>query len=44
MSIDTVTAHTKAIFRHFNVWRRADLLARWVRRGWGSRFCWFDDA
>jgi DNA-binding CsgD family transcriptional regulator len=31
----TVNVHTKLIFRHFGVSSRAELLARWVRRGWG---------
>lgn len=38
----TVNVHTKAIFRHFGVQSRAELLARWVRRGWGSRCAWGD--
>ncbi len=36
----TVNVHTKVIFRHFGVRGRAELLARWVRRGWGSRAAW----
>jgi DNA-binding CsgD family transcriptional regulator len=31
----TVNVHTKAIYKHFGVSSRAELLARWVRRGWG---------
>ena len=38
----TVNQHTKLIFRHFGVQSRAELLARWVRRGWGGRFAWAD--
>jgi DNA-binding CsgD family transcriptional regulator len=30
----TVNVHTKLIYRHFGVLSRAELLARWVRRGW----------
>lgn len=30
----TVNQHTKRIFAHFRVNSRAELLARWVRRGW----------
>lgn len=30
----TVNVYTKQIFRHFGVQSRAELLARWVRRGW----------
>ncbi|HWE38715.1 MAG TPA: helix-turn-helix transcriptional regulator [Isosphaeraceae bacterium] len=40
MSPFTVNEHTKAIYRHFGVRGRAELLARWVRRGWGGRFAW----
>jgi DNA-binding CsgD family transcriptional regulator len=36
----TVNVHTKAIFAHFGVGGRAELLAIWVRRGWGGRFSW----
>jgi DNA-binding CsgD family transcriptional regulator len=42
MSAYTVNHHTKAIFRHFRVKSRPELLARWIRRGWGSRFSWAD--
>lgn len=40
---NTVNQHVKVIFRHFGVRSRAELLARWVRRGWGSRFAWADE-
>jgi DNA-binding CsgD family transcriptional regulator len=36
----TVNVHTKVIYQHFNVQSRAELLARWIRRGWGSRCAW----
>jgi DNA-binding CsgD family transcriptional regulator len=36
----TVNQYTKLIFRHFGVNSRPELLARWIRRGWGSRFPW----
>ena len=36
----TVNAHTKAIYRHFGVRGRAELLARWIRRGWSRGFGW----
>jgi DNA-binding CsgD family transcriptional regulator len=39
----TVNQYTKTIFRHFGVGGRAELLARWVRRGWGGRCAWADD-
>jgi DNA-binding CsgD family transcriptional regulator len=39
----TVNQYVKVIFRHFGAATRAELLARWVRRGWGSRFAWADD-
>jgi DNA-binding CsgD family transcriptional regulator len=32
----TVNEYTKRIYQHFGVQGRAELLARWVRRGWGS--------
>lgn len=38
----TVNGYAKVIFRHFGVGSRAELLARWVRRGWGNRFAWAD--
>lgn len=38
----TVNQYAKVIFRHFGVQSRAELLARWVRRGWGGRFSWAD--
>jgi DNA-binding CsgD family transcriptional regulator len=38
----TVNEYTKQIYRHFGVCSRAELLARWVRRGWGGRFAWAD--
>jgi DNA-binding CsgD family transcriptional regulator len=38
----TVNVHTKVIYRHFGVRSRAELLARWLRRGWGSRCAWVD--
>jgi DNA-binding CsgD family transcriptional regulator len=31
----TVNEYTKRIYRHFGMNGRAELLARWVRRGWG---------
>lgn len=40
MSCYTVNDHTKLIFKHFGVTSRAELLARWIRRSWGSRFAW----
>jgi hypothetical protein len=36
----TVNQYAKQIFAHFGVGSRAELLARWVRRGWGGRFVW----
>lgn len=39
----TVNGYAKAIYQHFGVRSRAELLARWVRRGWGSRFVWADE-
>ncbi|MBX9583725.1 MAG: helix-turn-helix transcriptional regulator [Gemmataceae bacterium] len=39
----TVNQYVKAVFRHFGCTTRAELLARWVRRGWGRGFAWADD-
>lgn len=36
----TVNQYAKRVFAHFGVGSRAELLARWVRRGWGGRFAW----
>jgi len=36
----TVNQYVKAIFKHFRVNSRPELLARWVRRGWGNRCEW----
>lgn len=43
LSVHTVNGYTKAIYRHFGVGGRSDLLARWIRRGWGDRFSWTDE-
>jgi DNA-binding CsgD family transcriptional regulator len=39
----TVNQYAKALFRHFGVESRAELLARWVRRGFPARFSWEDE-
>jgi DNA-binding CsgD family transcriptional regulator len=39
----TVNQYTKIIYWYFGVSARSELLARWVRRGWGGRFAWADD-
>jgi DNA-binding NarL/FixJ family response regulator len=36
----TINDYAKAIYRHFGVESRPELLARWLRRGWGLRFAW----
>lgn len=41
---NTVNQYAKVIYTHFQVQSRAELLARWVRRGWGTRFAWAPDA
>lgn len=38
----TVNQYTKALFRHFGVSGRTELMARWVRRGWASRPPWLE--
>ncbi|HEX4606755.1 MAG TPA: helix-turn-helix transcriptional regulator, partial [Urbifossiella sp.] len=40
LSQHTVNQYTKQIYRYFHVSARAELLARWVRRGWGGRCAW----
>ena len=40
ISVHTVNQYTKAIYQHFGVNGRAELLARWIRRGWGARYAW----
>jgi DNA-binding CsgD family transcriptional regulator len=39
----TVNQYTKTVYRYFGVCGRAEMLARWIRRGWGGRFAWADD-
>jgi DNA-binding CsgD family transcriptional regulator len=43
ISVYTVNQYVKLIFRHFGVQSRAELMARWVRRGWASGFAWADE-
>jgi len=40
LSPHTVNQYLKTIYRHFGVSSRAELLARWIRRGWGARCAW----
>jgi DNA-binding CsgD family transcriptional regulator len=40
----TVNQYVKTIFAHFGVTTRTELLARWIRRGWGNGFAWAADA
>lgn len=40
ISPHTVNQYVKAIYRHFGVTSRPELLARWIRRGWGATFAW----
>lgn len=42
VSRNVVNQAAKLVFRHFNAGSRAELLARWVRRGYGNRFPWAD--
>ena len=42
IAVLTVNQHTKRIYAHFGVRSRAELLARWVRRGWGAGAGWAD--
>lgn len=36
----TVNQYTKALYEHFGVQSRAELLALWVRRGFPDKFSW----
>ncbi len=36
----TVNQYAKAIFVHFGVGSRAELLAKWIRHGWGNKLAW----
>lgn len=40
ISRHTVNQYVKVIFNHFGVATRAELVARWVRRGLGNGFAW----
>lgn len=40
ISRHTVNEYAKAIYRHFGVASRGELLARWVRRRWGAKCAW----
>lgn len=42
LSWHTVNQYTKAIFAHYGVSSRTELLARWTRRGWGDKCAWAD--
>ena len=42
ISTHTVNQYAKTIFQHFGVRSRTELLARWIRRGWGDQFPWVD--
>jgi DNA-binding CsgD family transcriptional regulator len=43
ISVYTVNQYVKLIFRHFGVRSRAELMARWVRRGWANGFTWAEE-
>jgi DNA-binding CsgD family transcriptional regulator len=38
----TVNQYTKTLFRHFHVQSRAELMARWIRRGQGDKWSWLN--
>jgi len=42
ISVHTVNQYAKVIFQHFGVRSRTELLARWIRRGWGNKFSWVE--
>ena len=39
----TVNQYLKTLYRHFGAQSRAELLARWVRRGFPGAFSWEDE-
>lgn len=43
ISTHTVNQYVKVVFHHFNVQSRAELMARWIRRGWKSHANWLID-
>lgn len=43
ISVYTVNQYVKLIFRHFGVRSRAELMARWIRRGWAGGFAWAEE-
>jgi DNA-binding CsgD family transcriptional regulator len=42
ISAYTVNQYVKRIYGYFSVGTRSELLARWGRRGWGTRFAWVE--
>jgi DNA-binding CsgD family transcriptional regulator len=40
ISDHTVNQYMKLIYRHFHVNSRAELLSRWIKRGWGATVAW----
>ena len=44
LGVSSHTAHqyVKAVFRHFGVGSRSELLVRWIKRGWNNRAAWAD--
>lgn len=42
LSTYTIDEYTQAIYRHFGVRSRAELLARWIRRSWEVGSAWLD--
>lgn len=43
ISVHTVNQYAKAVYRHFGATTRAELLARWVKRGWSARCAWAEE-
>jgi DNA-binding CsgD family transcriptional regulator len=43
LSVYTVFQYVKETYVFFGINSRRELIARWVRRGWGARFGWADD-
>lgn len=42
ISVYTVNQYVKLIFQHFGVRSRAELMSRWIRRGWTNGFTWVE--
>ena len=42
LSRHTINHYTKSIYKYFVVNGRSELMARWIRRGWSTKFSWLE--